>query len=333
MRAEFDLVAAGFDALLPSYGAINQPTVTVASAASVAIGAQASDSIIVSGSNTITGFDTAASGIRRFLVFSGAPWLAHNATSLILPGAANIQTVAGDAAEFVSLGSGNWRCVNFQPSTVTGSGAEVRATSPIFAGNVGIGVANPTRQLSLGNDASSTSTKGIGFAFTGLERGSVTYTGSNGEMRLVSGYAGYGGFITQATNGIDRTTLDADGNFLLISATGGLGYGPGSGGTVTQATNKYTAVTLNKPNGLITMNNAALAAGAYIAFTINNSLFAANDMFCINLAGGFAIAGSYQVNVENTNAGSILVSVKNVSGGPLSEAIQLKFVMFKGSSS
>ena len=39
--------------------------------------------------------------------------LAYNATSLILPGNANITTVAGDVGTFISLGSGNWVCVDY----------------------------------------------------------------------------------------------------------------------------------------------------------------------------------------------------------------------------
>ena len=39
--------------------------------------------------------------------------LTHNATSLILPGSANITTTAGDTAEFLSLGGGNWICLNY----------------------------------------------------------------------------------------------------------------------------------------------------------------------------------------------------------------------------
>ena len=45
--------------------------------------------------------------------FDGILTLTHNATSLILPGAANIVTSASDVAIFVSFGSGNWRCVSF----------------------------------------------------------------------------------------------------------------------------------------------------------------------------------------------------------------------------
>jgi hypothetical protein len=39
--------------------------------------------------------------------------LTYNVTSLILPGNANITTAANDTAEFLSLGSGNWICLNY----------------------------------------------------------------------------------------------------------------------------------------------------------------------------------------------------------------------------
>jgi hypothetical protein len=70
----------------------------------------------ITGTTTITGFGTAPSGTTRKLRFAAALTLTHNATSLILPGAANITTAAGDTAEAISLGSGNWVMVNYQPN-------------------------------------------------------------------------------------------------------------------------------------------------------------------------------------------------------------------------
>ena len=82
---------------------------TVASASTVDLGAQAAPVVNITGTTTITAFGTAAAGVRRTLRFAGALTLTHNGTSLILPGAANVVTVAGDMAEAHSLGSGNWR--------------------------------------------------------------------------------------------------------------------------------------------------------------------------------------------------------------------------------
>lgn len=73
--------------------------------------------IHITGTTQIDGFATATAGIRRKIVFDGALQLTHNGTSMILPSAANITTVANDCAEFVSEGSGNWRCVNYVRAT------------------------------------------------------------------------------------------------------------------------------------------------------------------------------------------------------------------------
>ena len=110
-------------------GALNwAPTQTIASATTTDIGAATSNSVIVSGTTTITGFGTVAAGAERVVQFSGALTLTHNATSLILPGGASITTAAGDVAYFVSLGSGNWRCTGYQKANgqaVVASGASM----------------------------------------------------------------------------------------------------------------------------------------------------------------------------------------------------------------
>lgn len=94
-------------------------TATLASAATVDIGAAASNVISVTGTTTITSLGTIAAGAERVLTFAGALTLTHNATSLILPGGASITTAAGDVAYFVSLGSGNWRCTGYQKADGT----------------------------------------------------------------------------------------------------------------------------------------------------------------------------------------------------------------------
>ncbi len=86
---------------------------TLASAATTNIGGASAPSVTVTGTTTITALGTAQAGAVRRITFAAALTLTHNATSLILPGGANITTAAGDAVEFESLGSGNWRCVSY----------------------------------------------------------------------------------------------------------------------------------------------------------------------------------------------------------------------------
>jgi len=103
---------------------------TIASATTCDLGTKDSTFLTVSGVTTVTGLGTVSAGIYKYVTFSGALTLTHNATSLILFGA-NITTVAGDSALFLSLGSGNWRCLAYQP--VGGYAQLAGSTSQAFA--------------------------------------------------------------------------------------------------------------------------------------------------------------------------------------------------------
>ena len=94
----------------------------LASATTTDIGAATGNFVDITGTTTITGFGTVAAGTRRVVQFDGVLILTHNASSLILPGGANITTAAGDVAVMVSLGSGNWICTGFTGQVVA-SGA------------------------------------------------------------------------------------------------------------------------------------------------------------------------------------------------------------------
>jgi hypothetical protein len=72
----------------------------------------------VTGTTTITSIGTAGVGTWVGLQFDGALTLTHHATDLILPGAANITTAAGDEAVFVEYASGDWRCVSYVRAAV-----------------------------------------------------------------------------------------------------------------------------------------------------------------------------------------------------------------------
>lgn len=138
-------------------------------------------------------------------------------------------------------------------------------------------------------------------------------------------------FTSPAFTGSPTTSsLAATG--AITSSGGGLGYATGAGGTVTQATNKSTGVTLNKLSGQITMNNAALAAGAEVAFTLTNSFIASTDVVIVNVQS-VGTAGSYLVTVGAVANGSCSITVSNASGASLSQALVLNFAVIKGVSS
>lgn len=68
----------------------------------------------VTGTTTVTSIDSLGVGTVIKLHFDGALILTHHATDLVLPGGANITTVAGDEAEFFEYASGDWRCTNYE---------------------------------------------------------------------------------------------------------------------------------------------------------------------------------------------------------------------------
>ena len=88
----------------------------IASASTTDIGAATGNYVDVTGTTTITALGTVQAGTQRKVRFTGALTLTYNSTSLILPEATNITTAAGDVADFVSLGSGNWRCTAYLPA-------------------------------------------------------------------------------------------------------------------------------------------------------------------------------------------------------------------------
>ena len=106
--------AAGFTGGTLESALNEAPAVTLASASTVNIGAAAANTISITGTTDITAFDTIAAGAVRGVIFAASLVLTYNATSMILPTEGDITTAAGDAAEMLSLGGGNWRCIDYQ---------------------------------------------------------------------------------------------------------------------------------------------------------------------------------------------------------------------------
>lgn len=122
----------------------------------------------------------------------------------------------------------------------------------------------------------------------------------------------------------------SDPEFTTCYASQEIGYSTAAQGTVTQATSKSTGVTLNKSAGQITLNNAALASNTNVAFTLTNSLISANDVMIVNVAGGAATAGTYNVFTSTLAAGSATIVLRNISGGSLSEAVVINYAIIHG---
>jgi hypothetical protein len=213
-------------------GSINEAQVTLASAATMNIGAAAGNSILVTGTTNITAFDTIQAGTVRTLTFAGTLTLTYNGTSLILPTGASILTQSGDVAVFQSLGSGNWKCVNYQRadgSALVGAPSSLAAT--LLEGNTTSGTdievsnadkivlkANTQPDVSIENNSGTLFVNGVLAASFSDAPGTGTF--STGERIDFSGSTpagdqvfqvgindGSAGIMIQTTDGVDSQDI------------------------------------------------------------------------------------------------------------------------------
>jgi len=241
---------------------LTAPWVDLASAGTTDIGVANSKNVRITGTTTITALGTALSGVTRHLRFAAALTLTHNATSLILPGSANITTAAGDTAIAISLGSGNWVVVNYMPA-----GGYVRQAG--------------TANLALGS-ASAPSMSFSGDPDTGIF--------SPGANR-----------IQFATNGVARQEIAADGSQLSV-IPGGSTLLPdfkcrawvnfdGTGTVAIRASGNVSSITDNG-TGDYTVNFTTNMPDANYATLVTARRGDSND----DLAFGIIRGGAYSVS-------------------------------------
>lgn len=202
--------------------------VDIASATTTNIGAIVGQYVRVTGTTTITGLGTAAAGTLKYVRFAGALTLTHNATSLILPGAASITTAAGDIAVMVSEGSGNWRCLHYQKASGLAVAVAAVATDP-FSG-----------LLLHVQDQKAANTAGGGFT-TGAWRTRDLNTVLTNE-------------ISGASLGSNQITLPAGTYYISAYATG-------------QAVNAHKAKLRNTTDGSDILIGSSAYTNAGVAFS------------------------------------------------------------------
>lgn len=232
---------------------------TVASASTTDLSSGGSNVVAITGTTTITSFGSNAvtTNCLYYVRFTGALTLTYNATSLILPGATNITTAAGDTAIFKYEGSGNWRCLIYQPA----SGLAPIA-SPAFTGTPTV----PTASVGTNNTQAASTAFAI----------KAAYTYSNGFLNkfrnpsMDIAQRGTSGTVSTGTEvyTIDGWRVGCTGATLSWSQTGNLGSSASSL-TLTGA----TGITVSYVEQRIESYVAAALAGSQVTvqFTITNN--------------------------------------------------------------
>lgn len=238
----------------------------------------------ITGTTTITAFGTVNAGQMFMLRFTGALTLTHNATSLILPGGASKTTAAGDVAFMMSLGSGNWRCINFQEAV-----------------SVSLVITPPTFQVFT---SSVTWTKP-----TGCTRIVIEAVGGGGGSGGVDGQAGAGGGATGGggsgfygkTGFLDvSAVVSAAVTIGAAGAAGASAAGNGGTGGTTQITigaTTYQWLGGLGSDGRIASNNACASMEGGRGGVGNNVVGGSWN-------GGVAVLGCQDNNFTSGNGGS-----------------------------
>lgn len=174
---------------------------TLASATTTDLGSVNQAAVTVSGVTTITSLGSgAATGIVKVVTFSGALILTHNSSSLILPTAANITTVAGDVMLALCISSGNWRVVAYQKA----DGSPLLTSGTIGGSFQFTGIISPGALAANQND----------FAPTGNATATIWRLSTNGSSYTLTGISG-------GTNGriltIQNVNAAAGGNISIAA--------------------------------------------------------------------------------------------------------------------
>lgn len=216
----------------------------LAAASTVDLSSATGNFLHITGAATISSFGTVVAGARFVLVFDGVCTLTYNATSLILPGTANIITAANDCCMIVSEGSGNWRVVGYFP-IAGGSGGgtvtAVTATAPLSS----TGGSTPDISIPQANGTTD------GFL------DSADWTTFNGKQDVLS--AGTG--ISIVSNTVTNTAPDQ-----VVALTAGTGIS--TSGTYPNFT---IANTAPDQTVALTAGTGIGVTGTYPNFTISNT--------------------------------------------------------------
>jgi len=222
----------------------------------------------VTGTTTITSIATQGIGSYVTLHFDGALTFTHDSADLILPGAANITTAAGDIAVMYEYASADWRCVSYTKA----AGTAVVSAGGNWEFVEGVALSgNTTEQLAEGNIDS-------GYVYIATLRDIKPAADCQVEFAI-----GTGGGPTYQTSGYVSTIIRGNAGSIYgentITDAIALAQNGGGAGGATETTNGFieiysaaeTDTTFFYASIAIINSDAAIqwgaAAGAYTATT------------------------------------------------------------------
>jgi len=203
---------------------------------------------------------------------------------------------------------------------IFGSGNDIASGTQMMvidsSGNVGIGTSSTSGyKVAFKNGAKSQ-------YFTTDATSSYCYTDGNFYFGAIGANN-----VVAVTNNIERMRIDASGNVLVTSNTGGIGYGTGAGGTVTQSTSRTNSVTLNRPTGEVQMFTGA-GSPTWNRFFMNNNTIAGRDIVVAQILS-FG-PNEYILKPEVPSGGGGVNFAFKSDSGTSTDAPIIRFAVIKG---
>lgn len=279
---------------------------SLASAATCDLGSLNESGINITGTTGISSFGASAQvGEVKFVTLGGAILLTYNATSLILPGSANINGSAGDTLIAEALGSGNWRVISY-----AGAGGTSAVTASSINGGQIAGfrnrIINGAFQIDQRNSgASQTFTAAAVLAYT-VDRFYGYCTGANITGQQLSTVLGHYRFTGAASNtGVGfGTRLEAANTADLAGQNATLSVKLSSSSLTAIGWAAYYATTTDSFGTLAAPTRTLIASGT---FNINSTeaIYSAN----------IAMAAGATTGVEIVFTGGALLAAQTLTIG------------------
>lgn len=252
----------------------------------------------ISGTTTVTGFGSAcATGVRKTLIFGSATPLTYNATSLILPGQRDYTTAAGDVADAIYLGAGNWRVLSI--SRIDGTSV-TNAALPLGSITYGVfGTVPPKSVYGVGQALSRASYPDYLASVTRAQTG--TLASGNSTITSVANTAGLGAGMPLEGAGIPSgTTIASVTSSTIVMSANATTSGSQ---TVTAFLTGYGSGGDSTTVGVVDCRGRVVAGrddmGGTAANRLTSSYFGAGNQ--LNVSGGVQGAMLPQSALPNVN--------------------------------
>jgi hypothetical protein len=202
---------------------------------------------------TAFAFTNDAVGRTARIRFNTVRTLTYNATSLIIPGAANLTTAVGDIMQIRSLGSGNFVVEWYTPAAATPSETIVTpwvAYTPTFTGF------GTVTSISIFSRRVGDSLEIMGNFTVG--------TSTAVEARVTLGFNGTGGNVTSDATKVPNIRLAGYAVFSVVTANQNYPLIESNVGYITFGITNGSAAGLSKQNGSTIISSAIISINARI---------------------------------------------------------------------